>query len=130
MQKEEEVTKLKKISLSLQNHIESHTCTFVFPSGNEDPLAQISQLTTELQMVERDRKRAQADLETATKIIKATEEEVSKYKMDCQTADAEIKSLKEKLKGNISLIQAKDIIWNDIIVEMKTIWDILTVVAK
>ena len=31
LQKEEEITKLKKIALSLQNHIESHTCTFVFP---------------------------------------------------------------------------------------------------
>ena len=76
-------------------------------------------------MVERDRKRAQADLETTTKILKATEGEVNKYKIDYQTAEAEIKNLKEKFKGNISLIQAKDIIWNDIIEGMKTIWDFL-----
>ena len=64
LQKEEEITKLNKTALSLKNHIESHTCTFVFPSGNEDPVAKISQLTTKLKMAERDRKKAQADLET------------------------------------------------------------------
>ena len=81
-------------------------------------------------MAERDWKKAQADLEIATKIIQATEGEVNKWKMDYQNFDAQIKNLKEKLKGNISLIQAKDIIWNDIIAEMKTIWDFLTVVAE
>lgn len=81
-------------------------------------------------MAERDQKRAQADLEITTKIIQTTEGEVSKYKMDCQTNHAKIKNLKEKLKGNISLIQAKDIIWNDIIAEMKTIWDFLTIVVE
>ena len=89
---------------------------FFFPLGNEDPLAQISQLTTELQMAERDRKKAQANLETATKTIRVTEGEVNKYKIDCQNVDAKIKNLKENLKGNISLIQAKDSIWNDIVV--------------
>ena len=69
-------------------------------------------------------------METATKFIKATEGEVNKYKMECQTANVETKNLKEILKGNISLIQAKDIIWNDIIEEMKTIWDFLIVIAE
>ena len=81
-------------------------------------------------MEDRDRKKAQADLETAKKIIQVKEGKVSKYRIDFQTADVEIKNLKEKLKGNISLIQAKDIIQNDIIVEMKAIWGFLTIVAK
>ena len=82
LQKEEEITKLKKTALSLQNHIESHTCTFVLPSGNEYPIAQISQLTTELKMAKRDRKKAQDDLETTTKILQAKDGEVSKYRTD------------------------------------------------
>ena len=69
-------------------------------------------------------------METTTKIIQAKEGEVNKYITDCQTADVEIKNLKEKLKGNISLIQAKDIISNDIIGEMKAIWGFLTIVAE
>ena len=54
MQKEEEISKIKQTAISLQNHIDSHTCTFVFPLGNEYPQAQIAQLNTELQMAERD----------------------------------------------------------------------------
>jgi len=34
------------------------------------------------------------------------------------------------LKGNLSLIQAKDIIWADIISEMKSNWNFLMIVAK
>ena len=49
--------------------------------------------------------------------------------MDYQTTDAEIKNLKEKLKGNVALIRAKDVIQNDIIAEMKTIYHFLTVAA-
>ena len=104
MKKEEEISKIKQTAISLQNHIDSHTCTFVFPSSDEDPQAQISQLNIELQMAERDRKKAQADLETASKIIQVAENEASKYKMDSENANAEIKGLKEKLKGNIYLI--------------------------
>lgn len=81
-------------------------------------------------MAERDQKKAQTDLETASKIIQAAENEASKYKMDSQNIDAEIKSLKENLKGNISLIRVKYIIWNDIISEMKSIWNFLMVVAE
>ena len=78
MRKKEEITKLKKTALSLHNHIESHTCTFFLPSGNEDPVAQISQLTTELKMAKRDRKKAQTNLETTMKIMQAKEGVVSK----------------------------------------------------
>ena len=66
LKKDEELTKVKKTAISLQNHIENHTCTFVFPIGNADPQAQIVQLSTELKMAERDRKQAQSELETAT----------------------------------------------------------------
>jgi len=130
LQKEEEISKLKQTILSFHNHINAHMCTFVFPSGNEDSSGHISQLNTELQMEKKYRKKAQANLDTATNIIQVTGGEVSKYKMDYKNFDAEIKSLKEKLKGNISLIQAKDIIWNGIIAEMKVIWGFLIVVAE
>jgi len=48
----------------LQNHIDNHNCTFVFPTGDEDPQAQIVQLNIELQMAERDQNKAQTDLAT------------------------------------------------------------------
>lgn len=130
MQKDEEISKIKQTAVSLQNHFDKHSCTFVFPTGNDDPQAQIVQLNTELQMAERDRKRAQTDLETTTKLIKVIEDEADKYKLDFQNAEAEIKNLKERLKGNLSLIQEKDIIWTDIISEIKSNWCFLMIVEK
>ena len=114
--------------MSLQNQIDSHSCTIILPSGNDDPTSHISQLNTELKMAERDLKRAKNYLETLTKIMQAKDGENNKYRTDFQTANVEIKILKEKLKGNIFLIQAKDIIWNDIIEEMKTAWGSVTIV--
>ena len=71
LQEEEEITKLKKNALSLQNHIDSHSCSFILPSGNEDPTTQISQLNTELKMEKRDHKKTQTGLETTMKIMQA-----------------------------------------------------------
>ena len=50
--------------------------------------------------------------------------------MDFQNAEAEIKNLKETLKGNLSLIQVKYIIWTDIISEMKSNWCFLMIIAN
>ena len=48
------------------------------PSGTDDPVAILSQLSTKLKMAERDLKKAQSDLEAVTKIMQAQEGEVSK----------------------------------------------------
>ena len=55
-------------------------------------------------MEERDLKREENDLETITNIMQAKDGEINIYKTYCQTVDADIKSLKENLKGSISLI--------------------------
>ena len=62
--------------------------------------------------------------------MQAKEGEVNKYKSDFQTTYDEIKNLKEKLKGNMSLIQAKDIVWNEIIEVMKTVWESLIILSE
>ena len=115
LKKDEELTKVKQTAISLQNHIENHTCTFDFSAGDFDPQAQVIQLSTELKMAERDFKQAQSELATNTKMMQGWEEKAHENKKKLQKADDEIKELKEKLKGNISLIKAKDIIWNEII---------------
>ena len=62
--------------------------------------------------------------------MQAKDGEIDKYRVDCQTINAEIKSLKEKFKGNITLLQAKDITWNEIIGEMKAARGSLTIVSE
>ena len=41
----------------------------------------------------------------------------------------EIKELKTKLKGNISLIKTKQIVWNDIIQEVSSIWECIYIIS-
>ena len=81
-------------------------------------------------MAKIDLKKTQSDLDTTMKIMHAKEWEVNKYKSDCQIAYEEIKGPNENLKGNMSLIQAKDIVWNEIIEVMKTIWESLIIVSE
>ena len=120
----------KEIVVNLQGQIESHACTIFLSSGDDDPATRLSQLSTELKMAEVDLKKTQCDLDTTMKIIHAKDGGVNKYKSDFQTTYEEIKSFKEKLKGNMSLIQAKDIVWNEIIEVMKTIWESLIIVQE
>ena len=81
-------------------------------------------------MAERDCKQAQSELETVTKMMQGWEEKAHENKQKLQKAEDEIKELKEKLKGNISLIKAKDIIWNEIILEMQSKWDSMNIIAR
>jgi len=47
---------------------------------------------------------------------------VEKIKSKLQVAQDEIKVLMNRLKGNMSLIEDRKIIWDDIIYEVKNIW--------
>jgi len=80
-------------------------------------------------------KKIQRDYESALKIIKATKRDLAmskendeKYRNDFQVASQEIKEVKEKVKGNMSLIQAREILWNDIIHTVRNIWESLSIV--
>ncbi|MCY6524840.1 hypothetical protein, partial [Actinobacillus pleuropneumoniae] len=82
------------------------------------PAAQVLQLGTKLKMVEHDVRKAQRELETTCKLLNLSEEEArrekdnaKKYREDLLRAEDEIKRLKEKMKGNMSLIQAREILW-------------------
>lgn len=57
-------------------------------------------------------------------------ENVDKYRNDFQAASQEIKELKEKVKGNMSLIQAREILWNDIIHTVTKILESLFIVEE
>jgi len=50
----------------------------------------------------------------------------NKYNSACE----EIKELKEKITGNMSLIRARKIIWNDIIQKIKVLWDHMVVIVE
>ena len=59
-----------------------------------------------------------------------TKEIAKKYRRDFQATQQEIKELKEKVKGNMSLIQAREIIWNDIINTMNNVCEFMSIVAE
>jgi len=82
-------------------------------------------------------KKMQRNLDGTKQILKITGRELamakdttSKYQNDYQTTCHEIKELKEKVKGNMSLIQAKEIIWNNIIHTVQNIREFMSIVAE
>lgn len=62
--------------------------------------------------------------------LNISNEIASQHYKNYQTTCDEIKELKEKLKGNMSLIQERDIIWNDIIEQVKVIWDYMWIMVE
>lgn len=52
-----------------------------------------------------------------------SQENTLKYINDFHTSSQEIKEQKEKVKGNMFLIQVREIMWNDIIHTLKNIWE-------
>lgn len=57
-------------------------------------------------------------------------ESASQHHKKYQSTYDEIKELKEKLKGNMSLIHAREIIWNDIVQWVKEIWNHMLVMEE
>ena len=108
IKKDEELDKVKQTAITLQNQIQNHTCTFDFSAGVADPQAQVAQLNTELKMAERDCKQAQSELNTALRLMQGWEGKANENEENLHKAEEEIKELKDKLKGNISLIKAKN----------------------
>ena len=64
------------------------------------------------------------------KQLESTEESVEQINNKYQVAQDEIKALKKRIKGNMSLIEARRIIWDDIISEIKSIWEHMNLVSK
>ena len=117
------------------NRIDSHVCTILVRENSKDPTNKLTRVLTELQIFENEMKKIQRDYESALKIIKATKRDLAmskendeKYRNDFQVASQEIKEVKEKVKGNMSLIQAREILWNDIIHTVRNIWESLSIV--
>ena len=131
------MSKPKKMNDMLHKKLDSHVCTNVLSSDFEDPTAMLTQVMTELRMAEIDLNKSQRDLDSALKVIKATEQEVpmtkdnvEKCMRDYQTSCQEIKELEEKVKGNMSLIQAREIIGNYINDIVKNVWELLIIVGE
>lgn len=69
-------------------------------------------------------------LETEDKLLKATQASVDQINNKYQMSQDEIKALKNRFKGNMSLIEARKLIWDIVIFEIKKIWENLRLVAK
>ena len=85
-------------------------------------------------MDEHDTKKVRRELETTYKLLNLSEEEArtekenaKKYQEDLLRTEEEVKRLKEKLKGNMSSIQAREILWDEIIEIIRNIWEFLVI---
>lgn len=82
-------------------------------------------------------KKMQKNLDDRKEILKIKERQLtmakdisSQYQKDYQTNCNEIKVLREKVKGNMSLIHAREINQNNIIQEVKSIQDYMLIIVE
>lgn len=117
--------------------MDTHVCTIEIPTNIDDPTSQVLQLGTKLKMVEHDVKKAQRELETTCKLLNLSEEEAireknnaKKYREDLLRAEDEIKRIKEKINGNMSLIRAREILWDEVIEVIRGIWEFIVIISQ
>jgi len=68
-------------------------------------------------------------METKEKQLKFTQASANLINDKYRVSQGEIKELNNRLKGNMSLVEARQLISNDVIYEMKNIWEQLKLVA-
>jgi len=90
-----------------------------------------------LQLSENELKKVQSDMENTKHTLTQKEKQletargnVEQISNNSKKANEEITVLKNKLKGNMSLIQGRQLIWDEIISEVKNIWEHMTLVAE
>lgn len=108
--------------LELQKKIYSHIYVVVFPQNPQNPTDNLTKALIDLRLLERKLKNIQIDLdntkymlETKDNQFKSTEASVDQINNKYEVAQYEIKGLKNMLKGNISLVEARQLIWDDVI---------------
>lgn len=114
LQRNDEFSKMKEVNYVFQQKLDAHVCIVFVQEDYEGPADKLTRVMTELKISENEMRNIQRDFESVMKIIKATEngmdmakQTVEKYKNDSHIYFQEIKDLKEKVKGNVSRIQAR-----------------------
>ena len=109
---------MKELNAGLQQKINAHVCTIVVHLDSKDPTDKLTRVMTKLKISEDEIGKIQMNLDDTKEKLKHKErqlnmakENASQYHKNYLTTCDEIK----ELKGNMSLIQAREIIWNDII---------------
>ena len=67
-------------------------------------------------------------LATNQKVVMTLEAEVEKLQREKQVQEKTIKYLTKRMKGNITLLEARCLIWTDIMAEIRKHWKYLTMV--
>lgn len=60
------------------------------------------------------------------KIVSSLQKEVENLCKEAQEHEKSIKDLKAQIKGNMSLVEARQIVWTEIIAEVKDHWELIT----
>jgi len=126
VERNQEVASLKELNVELQQKIDKHVYTIVVQPRPGDPIEKLTRVMTELKISEDELKKLQKNIDDTKVQLKHKERQLNiarehstQHDKNSQSACDEVKELKDKLKGNMSLIQMREIIWNYIIQQVK-----------
>lgn len=117
--------------------MDTHACTILVQLDSKDPSDKMTRVMIELKISKDEMKKMQKNMDDTKELFKFKERQftvekdsASKYQKHDQATYHENKDLREKIKGNMSFIQAREIIWNDIIQKVKAILDYILIIAE
>lgn len=94
----------------------------VVPEDTQNPIDHLTQALTELQLYEGELKKIHSDFDTAKSQLAQKEKQLQALVIkaenvikDLHVSTHENKDLKAKLKGNMSLLEARQLVWDEII---------------
>lgn len=107
------------------------------PEETQNPIDQLTKTLTQLQISKGELKKVMIYLENTKHTLKqkekkleATKGNVEQISSNLKRENEEITMLKEKLKGNMFLVHVRHLIWDEIISELKNIWEHLTLFSE
>lgn len=121
-----EILALKQQEAKLKKRIDSNICVVIMVEYPQNATKKHTKTLTELHLSEGELKRVQNDLDATQKILRQKEKNLEYAKTNVeiigknlQETNHEIFEMKENMKGNMSHLQAKQLVWNEIIEDIK-----------
>lgn len=128
-----EIMDLKQRLSDLQGKWDRHVCVALTSDEPGTTPKQLTKALSNLKVSENEARTArhrlkemEAKLATNEKVVTALQAEVEKMKREKQVQDKTIKDLTTRMKGNVMLLEARRLIWTNIISEVRKHWKYLT----
>lgn len=134
----EKISELQDKATELQARWDSHSCQTAEASGGASSLpAQLSTARAEIEVLEKQPSTARqkiTELESSlaenARTVEGLQKEVEQEKKVTAEQQKTIADMRSRAKGNLTLLEARSIIWSDIITAVTEQWEFLTMIGE